>query len=223
MDKKYHIVYITTNLITNKKYVGDHSTNDITDTYLGSGRHLKSSIKKYGRKNFKREILEFCESKIDAFNLQEKYINEYDTLSPNGYNISKKGGSCSAKEYSKETIQRKKKFRHTTEAKKKISEGNKGTKQSNAHIKKRISPHIGAKRSNTTKANISAALKGKPTWNNNKKTGPLSETHKLKISNTMKSIGRKQIFKICEHCGKSVQQLNYGRWHGDKCKNNINE
>ena len=85
-------LYYTTNLKTGKQYVGDHSTNNLDDGYLGSGKYLKASINKEGKENFKREILELFETKQEAFNAQEKWINEYNTLILNGYNISSKGG-----------------------------------------------------------------------------------------------------------------------------------
>jgi hypothetical protein len=93
MEKKFNFVYITTNLINGKQYVGDHSTNNLHDNYKGSGRpYFSNAKKKYGNKNFKREILEFFPTKQEAFDAQEKYIIEYNTLTPNGYNISPKGG-----------------------------------------------------------------------------------------------------------------------------------
>jgi len=80
-----HFVYITTNLITNKQYIGDHSTNSLDDGYLGSGMAIKNSIKKHVKKSFQKEILEFFNTKQEAFDAQEKYINEFNTLYPNGY------------------------------------------------------------------------------------------------------------------------------------------
>ena len=87
-----HYVYITTNLVNGKQYVGDHSTNKLDDNYLGSGALLFKKLNEYKRENFKKEILEFFDTKQEAFNAQEKYINEYKTLVPNGYNISPTGG-----------------------------------------------------------------------------------------------------------------------------------
>ena len=89
---KFHYTYLTTNLITGHQYVGDHSTNNLDDDYLGCGKYFLKSVKKYGRKNFKKIILESFPTKQEAFDAQEKYIKKYNTLVPNGYNISPKGG-----------------------------------------------------------------------------------------------------------------------------------
>jgi len=73
--KTFNYVYITTNLINGKQYIGDHSTNNLNDRYLGSGLVLKRSIKKYGKENFERKTLEFFDTKEEAFDAQEKYKN----------------------------------------------------------------------------------------------------------------------------------------------------
>jgi group I intron endonuclease len=61
------IVYQTLNLINGKKYIGKDEYN--RDSYLGSGITLKKAINKYGRENFKKEILEYCN---DSQHLQER-------------------------------------------------------------------------------------------------------------------------------------------------------
>lgn len=129
---KYNFVYITTNLINGKQYIGDHCTNNLNDNYLGSGILLTKKVKEYGRKNFKREILEFFSTKQEAFNAQEKYINEYDTLVPNGYNINPKGGHSILEECSTSTKQKQsnslKGKSKSKEHKKHISESKIGNK-----------------------------------------------------------------------------------------------
>lgn len=64
---KYHFLYQTTNLINGKIYVGIHSTDD-----LGSGIALINAIKKYGKENFEREILEFSNTRDEILQNGEK-------------------------------------------------------------------------------------------------------------------------------------------------------
>jgi hypothetical protein len=125
MEKKYNFVYITTNLINGKQYIGDHSTNNLNDNYLGSGKLLIKAFKKYKKINFKREILEFFNTKKEAFNAQSFYINKYNTIINNGYNISPKGGLCIRGCHSEETIKLLKKPK-SKKAKRNMSESHKG-------------------------------------------------------------------------------------------------
>lgn len=182
--KKYNYTYITTNLINGKQYVGDHSTNNLNDNYLGSGINIQRAIKKYGKENFERKILEKFETKEQAFDAQEKYINEHNTLVPIGYNISPLGGigvsGCFTKETRKKiseallghkvSLETRKKIgvkskiytlghKVSPETRKKIGEGNaislKGKKQSKEAIKNRT----GWKHSNEAKSKIGEANK----------------------------------------------------------------
>jgi len=83
-------IYKTTNLITNKIYVGQTIFDN--KNYFGSGVYLNNSIKKHGKKNFKKEILEYC--KKDKLNEREIFwISELDATNPKvGYNLNKGGG-----------------------------------------------------------------------------------------------------------------------------------
>lgn len=74
-EKKYHFIYKTTNLLSGRYYIGMHSTDNLEDGYLGSGRRLKYSINKYGKDNFKREILEFCENREELKQREFKIID----------------------------------------------------------------------------------------------------------------------------------------------------
>jgi len=104
---------------SNKKYIGqcvkqlsngknwgyinrwrEHIRDSKTRNYC---RLLNSAIKKYEPENFQLEILKECN--IDELDYYEKYyIEHYNTMSPNGYNL-REGGSTSR--YSEETNQLK--------------------------------------------------------------------------------------------------------------------
>ena len=89
-DKEY-LIYITTNLQNGKQYIGYHHGYD-DDDYLGSGKEILAAIKKYGKKNFTRDILERCESKETAKEQEKKWIAFYNAVEDkNFYNLSKGG------------------------------------------------------------------------------------------------------------------------------------
>ena len=75
-QKKYHYIYKTTNLINRKYYIGMHSTSNLKDGYIGSGKKLWYSIKKYGKENFKCEILEFLPDRSSLKERERELINE---------------------------------------------------------------------------------------------------------------------------------------------------
>jgi group I intron endonuclease len=91
---KKGIIYKTTNLINGKFYVGKDQNNN--PDYLGSGLLLVKAIKKYGRENFVKVILEEC--LIEELSDREIYwIAELNAIL-NGYNIAigGKGGDTRA-------------------------------------------------------------------------------------------------------------------------------
>jgi len=206
----FHYTYITTNLINGKKYIGNHSTDNLKDNYLGSGKPIfLNALKKYGENNFKKEILEFFDTKQEAFNAQKKYINEYNTLIPNGYNISPSGGMKGTgglhSEESKEKIRKnsigknlgkkhsqKQNIEHSKflmgkilseDHKKKISESNKGKKHSEETREKIGKANKGKKRSLDVIENHSKKISGvnHPFFNKS-----LSKEHRKKISESNK-------------------------------------
>jgi group I intron endonuclease len=81
-------IYKTTNLLNGKIYIGQTS-KDLNTNYLGSGSVVIKAIKKYGNSNFKREVLEECESKECMNNREKHWIQHFDSINRNiGYNVS---------------------------------------------------------------------------------------------------------------------------------------
>jgi len=92
----YYTIYKTANLINNKIYIGLHQTTNPYDSYLGSGKLLKKAVKKYGRENFKKEVLHIFTTRQDMINMEiqlvdKDFINRVDTynLNEGGLGISK--------------------------------------------------------------------------------------------------------------------------------------
>jgi group I intron endonuclease len=193
MEKLFNFVYITTNLLNGKQYVGDHSCNDLEkDNYLGSG-NFNNALRKYGRANFKRKELEFFSTKQEAFNAQEKYIKEYNTLSPNGYNISPTGG-FGVKGFLSE------------ESKRKIGDANRNNlywlgKHHTPESKKKISEHTNVKGDKN----------------------PFYHKHHTEQTKNILRQKSLNVIKIkCDYCKKKFTPAMFVRWHGEKCKLNSN-
>lgn len=85
--KKYNYFYKITNLINNHYYYGIHSTNDINDGYMGSGSRLKIAYKKYGIENFKKEILKFFNTRVDAALYESEMVTESLIKDNECYNV----------------------------------------------------------------------------------------------------------------------------------------
>lgn len=88
----YGFIYITTNLINGKRYIGQRKFSNGWQTYLGSGKRFKQALKKYGRNNFIKTIVDIGYSR-EELNIKEinliKFLNA--DKNRNFYNISEGG------------------------------------------------------------------------------------------------------------------------------------
>jgi len=100
-QKKYHFIYKTTCKVTGKFYVGMHSTDNLEDGYLGSGKILGYSRKKYGDENHVREIVDKCLSRDELKQRERDIVNEDLLKDPLNINL-KYGGEGGWSELSKE-------------------------------------------------------------------------------------------------------------------------
>lgn len=73
-EKTIHYIYKTTCLVTSRYYIGMHSTSKLEDSYLGSGKRLRYSIRKYGKENHIKEILNYFETRDLLIEAETKTI-----------------------------------------------------------------------------------------------------------------------------------------------------
>ena len=90
----YGFVYITTNHVNGKQYIGQrkYDKQGKWKEYLGSGIILSRAIEKYGLENFSKEIIEECKTKKILNEREIYWINYYNAVeSDNFYNIASGG------------------------------------------------------------------------------------------------------------------------------------
>ena len=171
-------IYLITNTINGKKYVGQTQQDDIKSRWPAHrnmdsrciGRYLLNAYKKHGIENFKFQIICICFD--DACNtLETEYIQKYNCLVPNGYNLMSGGGNF---KHHPETIKKMSdslKGRRTVilneESKKKISESLKGDKN----------PNYGKKMSDEQKKKLSESHK--KYWEENKDIRKISDQSRI--------------------------------------------
>ena len=195
----FYTIYKTTNLINGKYYIGKHQTENLNDGYMGSGVKLIKSIKKYGKENFKKEILYVFYTEQDMTNKEKELVNEELVKNKNTYNIGV--GGEGGPHFLNKT--------HTKETKDKISLKMKG---------RIVSPEIREKMSknNYMKGNSTQARKNALCRFKDGNT-TLSEDTKTKISLSL--IDKKQNIVKCPHCHKLGGERAMKRWHFENCKN----
>ena len=134
----YFYIYVITNLINKKQYIGQHASNDENDDYNGSGKLIERAIKKYGKENFKKEIIQYCDYEIELNNLEIYWIKKLNTKVSNGYNLTD-GGEGGIR------------MIMSLESRKKISDRAKGRPTWNKGLKNIYSPESLLKMSNSQK------------------------------------------------------------------------
>lgn len=141
-------IYLITNKINNKKYVGQSSNikerwyRHSVDYKRLTDKYLYRAMNKYGFENFFFEVLE-TDIPIDAIHEREIYwIKQINTKSPNGYNMTDGGEGSFNRILSDET---KEKIRnatigkkHSKETRKKQSESTK-KRYENSYEREKIS------------------------------------------------------------------------------------
>ena len=234
--KQYYYLYKITNLLTNKIYIGAHATSNLDDSYLGSGKILKADIKKLGKNNFKKEILEFFDNDNEMFAREAEIVDEAFVARTDTYNLTP-GGEGGYKGHTE--IGRK---RISEAAVNKVVARNKVTgktcKLSKEDFDANRDTYVGATKGYLT-YNTSgfASMKDVKTGKHyfvsvndpriktgelvgitagNKQTAESNEKRSKALKG--RDVSHIQSTCTCEFCGKSMNLGNYARWHKNgKC------
>jgi len=159
------LVYKITNILNGKSYIGQtiKSLKTRWSNHCKDSSHcavLLSAIRKYGKGNFSISVIGEYTNIEDLNSAEEYFIELYQTLAPNGYNI-RPGGNYSSQ---------------SEETKKKMSEAASGDKNF----------WFGKSLSKEHKLKISQALKGRKNPNNGNNGGSkrvvCNETGKIFVS-----------------------------------------
>lgn len=186
----YYLLYEITNLVNGKNYIGQHTTENVDDGYMGSGMAIMRAVKKYGKENFKKEILLYAKNEV-ALNFFERALvtPEFIELNTN-YNLKEGGGNGKlSTEVRKKLSAIGKKRKHSSSTKAKISAANKGRKLPPITHETRAKLILAAKRkakSPEYRAKLSAAKAGRK----------LSFEHAAKISAS--KIGKKRAPEVAK-------------------------
>lgn len=168
-------------MLTGKWYIGMHSTSNIDDGYMGSGRILTASIKKHGVENFKKEIVEFLESRDLLINREKELVTPEVITDSKCMNlmIGGKGGFISKEQQKYRSQCAGLKFHESRKNnpdidinwKQKISESNKLSYKLGKSIPHGGGHNKGIPMSDVDKQKISDTLKGKGVGINNSQYG----------------------------------------------------
>jgi len=219
--KMWYIVYRTFNLINDHCYVGVHKTKAPYefDGYFGSSELLLVAIKKYGKKNFKRETLFVFDSEDEAYVKEAEIVNKEFVSKNTTYNAKVGGiggwvllegenhpnwGNHLSEEHRKKISEGNKGKIVSLETRKKLSEATMGERnhaygthyicgeERRQKIRKGIQKHYASPKGKATRQKLSEVNLGE---NNHWFGKHFSEEHCKKISEGNKGKVRSEKFK----------------------------
>jgi len=133
-------IYRIKNKITKKSYIGESKKKDVNWRWSEHKKNIKNNkgcpalrdaVIKYGIENFEFSIIIVCFDD-DRFIYEKEYIKKYNTVVPNGYNITKggEGGGFQGKKHTEQVKadirnKSKQKYIDNPELRKQVSERNK--------------------------------------------------------------------------------------------------
>ena len=98
----FHLIYKITNLVNGKIYIGKHSTRDLYDDYMGSGKAIRVAVNKYGAQNFEKVIIDCLTTEHKAYLKEAEIVDENFVTRSDTYNMKCGGDGFSTYDVSGE-------------------------------------------------------------------------------------------------------------------------
>jgi hypothetical protein len=131
---KIHYIYKITHIKSGKYYVGMHSTFDMDDGYMGSGKLIIASVNKYGVEAHTKEILAYANSRKGLVELEAELVTENIVSDKLCLNMKNGGhGGFAGEKHKKKFLVAGKKKRKINQTKRRIKK-----RVANRKAKKRI-------------------------------------------------------------------------------------
>lgn len=104
VEEPYGFIYVSTNMCNGKRYLGRRKFSEDWQWYYGSGAIFRKAMKKYGKENFKRDIIDIAYSEKELNQKEYEYSTFFNVVeSDDWYNLVYGGGTTAGYHASDET------------------------------------------------------------------------------------------------------------------------
>lgn len=233
LEKTYNYFYKITNKINGKFYYGIHSTNNLNDGYMGCGRDIIKAIKKYGKENFEKEIIEIYSTRKEASDKEKEVVTLELVENKMCYNLR-----CGGDNENILSDNTKEKIRQANLGKTGDKSSFYGKKHTEEAKEKNRQAHLGKKLTEDTKRKIGDAVRGEKNFWYGKtgKDNPLTGfTHPPEFGEqiSIRQQGENNSFYGKKHTEEAKEKIRekmtgennpfYGKSHTDETKQKLKE
>lgn len=235
-----HFIYKTSSP-SGKYYIGRHSTTNLDDGYIGSGKWI-CQMKDVS--NLIVEILEFTDTFEELVELEGKYLSEHINHPANmnfnnqpvgfatgelNWNTTPEGRAFKREQRLGKSFEELYGLERSLEIKEKISKARTGDKRGSAWNSglDKSDPRIEAASLRISESiqtwmdSLTTSERKEKFGNEGEKNGFYGRQHSQEtikhLQQTQQNI-RKKNRKVCEYCQRDFDVQNYARYHGNKCK-----
>lgn len=185
INDPYGFVYITTNLVNGKRYLGQKGFNNKPEwaNYIGSGVAFLNAVKKYGRENFTKNIIDIAYSNDELNQKEYEYSVFFDVVEssdwynlayggnvPRGYRYSDEQRAARSESLKGHFVSAETREKISKKNKERLSDPKKHPFYGDHRYAGENNPFFGKRHTAETKAKISSAHLGKNTGIYNKKS-----------------------------------------------------